>query len=445
MIRQAIDRSRPTGGGMAVSCILHGGLLLLLIVTMGRQAAELGGDDPLTEIAYIEARYGEDVAAKVKLREKLRRPEPPGMGVSTDSAVKQAREPEATPGAAPRPEPRAALAQAAFLPRSPELPTRTAVTQVAAPEMTPAAIEQPALAEALPLQARTAPPPARRIIDPSKLAGDTAGLVAEARATPTAQPMERDAFVPRAGGALDARRGALATGEMSVAAATRPQSDSVVEAPATLGQGGSLQGRGRAAAAPAGGASLQPADRDRSGTTGGQGVVDVAGPSGGGGAETGRKTVLDYGSGGGGRGGGLAGRRTRLVEPATSSAIAAGETGGAPAASRPQEVVEAVTGDQGVGMTISGQIKGRNILHRVAPAYSREARRNGWEGMVSVHFTVLADGRVKDNVYFEQTSVHRDLNRAAMEAIKQFRFAPLPAEQAAVEQWGVITIVFRLS
>ena len=53
--------------------------------------------------------------------------------------------------------------------------------------------------------------------------------------------------------------------------------------------------------------------------------------------------------------------------------------------------------------------------------------------------------RVKDNAYFEQSSVHRDLNQMALKAIKKFRFAPLPSDQAAVEQWGVITIVFRLN
>jgi protein TonB len=97
-----------------------------------------------------------------------------------------------------------------------------------------------------------------------------------------------------------------------------------------------------------------------------------------------------------------------------------------------------------VSMTITGQIQGRKILSSVTPVYPDEARRRGWEGVVAVHFTVLADGRVKDNMYFEQSSVHRDLNRSAMEALKQFRFAPLRSDQAAVEQWGVITIVFRL-
>jgi protein TonB len=102
-------------------------------------------------------------------------------------------------------------------------------------------------------------------------------------------------------------------------------------------------------------------------------------------------------------------------------------------------------GGKGSNMTISGQIAGRKILTSVPPEYSAAARKNGWEGVVAVHFTVLADGRVKDNVFFEQTSAHRDLNKAAMDAIREFRFAPLPAGQAAVEQWGIITIVFKLN
>jgi len=95
-------------------------------------------------------------------------------------------------------------------------------------------------------------------------------------------------------------------------------------------------------------------------------------------------------------------------------------------------------------MSISGQIEGRKILESVVPDYPEQARRDGSEGVVAVHFTVLPDGRVKDNMYLEQTSVYRDLNRAAMAAVKQFRFAPMPADQHHVEQWGIITLVFRL-
>ncbi|MBE0566509.1 MAG: energy transducer TonB, partial [Krumholzibacteria bacterium] len=137
----------------------------------------------------------------------------------------------------------------------------------------------------------------------------------------------------------------------------------------------------------------------------------------------------------------LAGR-SRLAEPEPAADIVA-KPAAEPAPK--QSVAEVELEGNGVGMTLSGQIQGRKILTSVVPEYTAKARKNGWEGVVAVHFTVLADGRVKDNTYFEQTSVHRDLNQMALEAIKQFRFAPLPNDQAAVEQWGVITIVFRLN
>jgi TonB family protein len=171
-------------------------------------------------------------------------------------------------------------------------------------------------------------------------------------------------------------------------------------------------------------------------------VVDVGGPTGTGGSENaGRRTILDYGQGKGGGGGSLAGRGVKLAEAVDSRAIVEA----APSQVDAQDaVVEVKAEGNGVSMTISGQISGRRILASVSPHYSEKAKRNGWEGAVAVHFTVLADGRVKDNMYFEQTSAHRDLNRAAMAAIKEFRFAPLANNQTTVEQWGVITFIFRL-
>ena len=131
-----------------------------------------------------------------------------------------------------------------------------------------------------------------------------------------------------------------------------------------------------------------------------------------------------------------------MAEPEPSSSIVKKAE---PAAEPKQPAGDVDLDAKGVGMTISGQISGRKILESVAPEYTAKARQKGWEGVVAVHFTVLADGRVKDNAYFEQSSVHRDLNQMALKAIKKFRFAPLPSDQAAVEQWGVITIVFRLN
>ena len=65
MMQQHIDRSRQTGGSMTTSVALHAALLFALTLMMGGPAIQDALQEQLTEIAYIEARYGEDVAAKV--------------------------------------------------------------------------------------------------------------------------------------------------------------------------------------------------------------------------------------------------------------------------------------------------------------------------------------------------------------------------------------------
>ncbi|MCB1151481.1 energy transducer TonB, partial [bacterium] len=161
----------------------------------------------------------------------------------------------------------------------------------------------------------------------------------------------------------------------------------------------------------------------------------------------GRRTMMDYGAGNGGSRGSLKGGRRAsggLAEAPIAAEIAKAEE---PAVEQQAQIAEATPkamDGKGVAMTISGQIQGRKIVKSTLPVYSDAARRNGWEGVVAVHFTVMPDGRVKDNMYFEQTSPHSDLNNAARDAIKQFVFESLNAENR-VEQWGVITIVFRLS
>lgn len=449
MIMQHIDRSRSTTGGMAASFVLHGGLLLLLAVVVGRQAAIIHEGGELTEIAYIEARYGEDVAAKVKLREKplARRPEPPGSGVNTDSAMKA---PEASSPDAPRPEPKAPPRAKPTLqqPVRPEAAQRPAVAEarvdvpVAAPRQAPRQLDTSAQ-----LAARTPQPQARKIIDASRLSGTLKDIKAQDVGAPAAavRTKTRETFTPRNGG-LKSRGGNVALGDDVLAGAGSTSRTAQVaeiqgaEAAGAIASGGGLKSAGSASSYQAPSAALVPAG-GTGGATGGKGVVDVDGPSGaGGGQKSGRKTILNYGSGGG-YGGSLSGRQ-RIVEPAETTDIVADK----PAAdAQAQSVAEVALDGKGVNMTISGQIQGRKILKSVAPQYTDLARKKGWEGVVAVHFTVKADGRVKDNMYFEQTSVHRDLNQAAMQAIKQFVFAPLGSDQATVEQWGVITIVFRLN
>jgi TonB family protein len=381
MIRAGIDRTRPTGGGMALSFIIHGGLLVLMTILVGRQTAQLTRGDELTEIAYIETRYGQEVAAQVKIKEKPGL-QAPAQGVATRSAVKPVEplgtvDPEpVTPSPAAnrpasRPKPRPILETRSLPTREPRL----AVAQV--PVDVPAVEPQSAPRNLAPTRqlASRAPAPTRRVVP----GGET---VNRSRPELVAREKTAPAVLPSRG--LESAEG------------------SRYQAPAAA-------------------------------------LVEVSSPGNPGGqTEEGRRTILDYGSGSGGS---LTGRR-RLAEPTEPAKIVAPVQDPTPAA---QVVAEATVEVKGVNMSISGQIQGRKILRQVAPVYSEAARRNGWEGTVAVHFTVKADGLVKENMYFQQTSVHRDLNQAAMAAIKDFIFAPLQDGQTAMEQWGVITIVFRLN
>ncbi len=441
MIQRSIDRSRSTGGGMGASFVLHATVLLLLSLLASRQMSAPQSRPELTEISYVEAAPGEDVAALVQEQVKPEPPvrsEMPGRGVETDSAVKpkvdspappepKAQQPAPVKAAPPRPEPV----------RRAEPKAEMAAVVAPVPEAKKPVAQAPETKTLTRNETRPAP---RQLSAPDPVTRTVAAAdVGEAQA-PVQAPRKAaaESFQPREAG-LKRRTGTIAGGDdvlASTSANTNRQAG-LAEASATLASG-SLQNRESQPTFAMAGAALKPSSGRSSG---GGGVADVAGPaSSGGNSGSGRRTILDYGSGNGGRGGSLKGKG-RLAEPQATPM----ESAPSAPSEAPQKVAEAGLDDLGGNMTISGQIQGRKIMNSAPAEYSDLARRKGWEGVVAVHFTVLADGRVKDNLYFEQTSVHRDLNQAAMEAIRKFRFAPLPSDQAAVEQWGVITIVFRLN
>lgn len=414
MIRREVDRQRPTRGGFVTSVVIHALLLFLLFFYLGRQAAAIHAGDELTEIAYIEAHYGEDVAAKVRLKKLPAITPRQGTGVTTDSMIK----PQNSRPEPPRPE------------------SRNAMKDIEAPSLEAKQI-QPKVVEAPKLESKQF-----RSVDSPELGSSRVQVdpdALDASLTPKAAPSQSGESFKPSGGALQSRSSKLVLNDGPVAKNGGGGRSAAIEEPSKLEGGGLQRGGSRGSYQPS-----APALADRSSKSGGSGaVLDAEGPSGsgGGGSSSGRKTILDYGSGSG-RSGALSAGRGRLVEAPSTDKIVKDAS---PQNEARDQVAEVEVSGNGVSMTISGQIKGRKILSSVAPGYTERARKQGWEGVVAVHFTVLPDGRVKDNVYFEQTSAHRDLNKAATDAIRKFRFAPLPSEQGAVEQWGVITIVFRLN
>ena len=82
-------------------------------------------------------------------------------------------------------------------------------------------------------------------------------------------------------------------------------------------------------------------------------------------------------------------------------------------------------------------------LAQPAPRYPRAARLRGAEGTVWLRVDVAASGRV-EHVELERSAGHRDLDRAALAAVRRWLFAPLPEEIERSDRWFRVPVEFRL-
>jgi len=453
MMRQSMNRKGATTGGFVTSIAVHGALFLFLMFVM-RMGAEHVDEimDELTEIAYIEERYGEDVAKQVRMKTK--------PIVQPQEAKKETVVEEVKPE-----EPKLAEAQPEVKPPEPILQSKPKLTSLAPPKLDtrpilknkPMEIDAPRLTQAQQKQFQDV---TSRKLD-NKAFADASMPALDTSNLRNVNALAADVSAPN----LQSRIQAQAFQGENVALVGRKSRTDLSDVEfdvSSSGSGGGRMAMQIATGGVEGGNANLVGGRLEEGQTAWQGgvdelvqtaqanqarraSVDVAEPvlqsrtS-----DKGRSTMLDYGEGNSGASGSLkGGRRPALADAPAAATIALAD----PRVEQKAEIAETephAMGGKGVAMTISGQIKDRRIVQSTMPQYSEEARRNGWEGIVAVHFTVMPDGRVKDNMFFDQTSPHRDLNRAAMAAIKQFKFEALDGSNR-VEQWGVITIVFRLS
>lgn len=77
------------------------------------------------------------------------------------------------------------------------------------------------------------------------------------------------------------------------------------------------------------------------------------------------------------------------------------------------------------------------------PDYPVNAARNGDTGTVTLALLVGADGKVKD-ARVQQTSGHRELDRAALNALSLCQFKPAMQNGVAQAGWGQIAYVWTL-
>jgi len=87
--------------------------------------------------------------------------------------------------------------------------------------------------------------------------------------------------------------------------------------------------------------------------------------------------------------------------------------------------------------------KPAGFTHRISPKYPERARRKGWEGTTLLR--VLIDRRGKSKaIQVSQSSGFAALDRAAVKAVKQWRFYPAQNGNGQVESWVRVPIIFRL-
>ena len=83
------------------------------------------------------------------------------------------------------------------------------------------------------------------------------------------------------------------------------------------------------------------------------------------------------------------------------------------------------------------------FVYQPTPAYPEVARQQGWEGTVTLHLELRADGTVGD-VQVARSSGHEILDTAAQETAKTWKHAPVTQEGGPVTRWADITLTFQL-
>jgi periplasmic protein TonB len=82
--------------------------------------------------------------------------------------------------------------------------------------------------------------------------------------------------------------------------------------------------------------------------------------------------------------------------------------------------------------------------YQTTPRYPESARTASIEGVSLLRFVVLADGFV-GTVNVEKSAGHPDLDRAAIDAVKTWRFEPARRGKEAVAVWVTIPVRFQLT
>jgi protein TonB len=131
--------------------------------------------------------------------------------------------------------------------------------------------------------------------------------------------------------------------------------------------------------------------------------------------------------------------------------VEAAASGGAALPGAPGRGRGDLRGDPAVASLPRGPTPGNEITraarlrggYQVLPSYPASARRARAEGTTLLRLLVLADGRVGE-VMIEKSAGHPDVDRAAADAVRHWRFEPARRRTETVPSWVEQPVEFRL-
>ena len=93
---------------------------------------------------------------------------------------------------------------------------------------------------------------------------------------------------------------------------------------------------------------------------------------------------------------------------------------------------------------ITGVLANRRIVKKVIPPFPKWAKVQGISATISLRFTVMENGLVKENVIVNRTSGSLQWDKTVIAALKNWQFVPLPQKGVREDQSGIITFQFIL-
>ncbi|HWP84234.1 MAG TPA: energy transducer TonB, partial [Terriglobia bacterium] len=91
---------------------------------------------------------------------------------------------------------------------------------------------------------------------------------------------------------------------------------------------------------------------------------------------------------------------------------------------------------------VGGGVSAPQLIYKVEPEYSEQARKSKYQGTVVLNLVVQKDGTVRDIRVV--TSLGMGLDEKAIEAVRQWRFRPGEKNGVPVDVSAVVEVIFRL-